>query len=209
MQSCDVNVGLAPTIVWKKNCSSQSITQRNTTQDTLRTSGIVHCQLQSSIICMVAWVTRANKDTNVQNVSKRQQLVGNLTARSVATDLFQLDEKNFIGGRLLLTVSRNYTTTSTIIIQALKVLFVSHGIPEEFISDNGPFLRNSLIFQRNMHKTSSPHYPRGNDLAERTVCTMQQLLKKSKDHYLALLEYRKTPMSWCQMSPALLMGRQL
>ena len=131
----------------------------------------------------------------------------------------QLDGKNY------LLVVDNYSrypeiiqltsTTSASIIQALKVIFASHGIPEEFISNNGPqyisqeFSNFSKEYDM-IHQISSPHYPRGNGLAERTVCTMKQLLKKSKDHYLALLEYRNTPMSWCQMSPAqLLMGRRL
>ena len=39
---------------------------------------------------------------------------------------------------------------------------------------------------------------------------MKEILKKSKDYYLTLLEYRNTPMSCCQITPAqLLMTRRL
>ena len=58
--------------------------------------------------------------------------------------------------------------------------------------------------------TSSPLYPRSNGQAERTVQTLKKLLTESDDLYLALLNYRSTPLPWCNLSPAeLLMGRQL
>ena len=46
--------------------------------------------------------------------------------------------------------------------------------------------------------------------AERTVQTVKRTLKKASDPYIALLNYRATPLPWCQRSPAeLLMGRRL
>ena len=47
-------------------------------------------------------------------------------------------------------------------------------------------------------------------MAERTVQTVKNLLKSSKDPYKALLSYHSTPLPWCSRSPAeLCMGRQL
>ena len=58
--------------------------------------------------------------------------------------------------------------------------------------------------------TSTPHHPRSNGHAERTVKTMKSMLKSSSDPHLSLslLSYRSTPLPWCSLSPAEpLMGR--
>ena len=62
--------------------------------------------------------------------------------------------------------------------------------------------------------TSSPHYPKSNGLVERNVQTVKQLLRKAdeskQDAFLALLEFRNTPISGMEDSPAeLLMSRKL
>ena len=58
--------------------------------------------------------------------------------------------------------------------------------------------------------TSSPHYPKSNGLAERTIQTIKTLLEKSTDPFLALLSHRATTLQWCGLSPSeLLMGRRI
>ena len=60
------------------------------------------------------------------------------------------------------------------------------------------------------HETISPYYHQSNGQAECTVKTVEALLSKSADPYLALLSYRATPLPWCRLSPAqLLMGRTI
>ena len=72
------------------------------------------------------------------------------------------------------------STTSESIITSLSSIFARHGIPEELISDNGPQYSSQDFedFAKRygfQHTTSSPHYPQGNGLAERTVKTMKAL----------------------------------
>ena len=94
-------------------------------------------------------------------------------------------------------------------------MFSRYGIPEVMMSDNGPQyssqeMKDFASSYGFIQVTSSPHYPQSNGLAERMVRTMKELLKKSEDPYLALLNYRTTPFPWCNLSPAeLMMGRQI
>ena len=106
-------------------------------------------------------------------------------------------------------------TTSNGVIAALRPIFARYGIPEIVRSDNGPQyvsqeMTNFATSYGFVQITSSPHYPRSNGLAERTVKTVKAMLEKSTDPHLALLSYRSTELSWCNLSPAqLLMGRRI
>ena len=115
-------------------------------------------------------------------------------------------------------VARLSNKTSEAMIMAMKDMFARHGILERVIADNMPF--NSLKFKSFASDweievvTSSPHYPKSNGLVERNVQTMKRLLKKAdeskQDAFLALLEFRNSPISGMEVSPAeLLMGRKL
>ena len=137
----------------------------------------------------------------------------------VGTDLFALKGVNYL---LTIDYFSRYpeviklsSTTSSSIIKALKSIFSRHGIPETLMSDNGPqytsqeFTDFSRLYDFT-HITSSPHFPQSNGQAERTVQTVKRLLKQSSEPYMALLNYRTTPLPWCNISPArLLMGRSL
>ena len=107
----------------------------------------------------------------------------------------------------------SFACVSASVIDALKTLFARHGIPEVLCSYNSPqysaeefaqFVKSYDI----CHITSSPRYPQSNGHVERTVQTMKRILKKSD---VALLNYRATPLQWCNLSPSelLLMGRRL
>ena len=138
--------------------------------------------------------------------------------QKVGSDLFEL--KN---GKYLLVVDyysryieivKLSSTTSTNIITHLKAIFARHGIPQVFVSDNGPQYSADVFesFAKEYgfkHLTSSPKYPQANGAAERAVKTVKQLLKKNTDPYLALLSYRDTPLENGYSPAELLMGRKL
>uniref|UniRef100_A0A3P9IGQ4 Gypsy retrotransposon integrase-like protein 1 n=1 Tax=Oryzias latipes TaxID=8090 RepID=A0A3P9IGQ4_ORYLA len=110
-------------------------------------------------------------------------------------------------------------TTSKHIIIALKSIFARLGVPDELFSDNGRQLVSQEMEDFSTawdfkHTTSSPTFPQSNGQAERAVQTVKNLLKKAQDSggdpYLALLEYRNTPLDGVGLSPAqLLLGRRL
>ena len=108
-------------------------------------------------------------------------------------------------------------TAEAVIVQ-LKSIFSRHGIPEEMVADNIPF--NSYLFKKfcaewDMQITfSSPRYPQSNGLAESGVKIVKNILSKSQDAghdpFVALLEYRNTPIPGIGYSPAqLLFSRSL
>lgn len=142
--------------------------------------------------------------------------------QEVATDLFHFD-----GNEYLVVVdyySRYFEidklpdTKSSTVVRKLKSRFSTHGIPIRIFSDNGPqytaeTFKTFVDSWHIEHVTSSPRHPSSNGLAERTVQTVKRLLQKAKDSghdpYLALLEYKNTPMADCKQSPVqLLMSRR-
>ena len=99
-----------------------------------------------------------------------------------------------------------------------KSICARHGIPGDIGSDNMPF--GSRKFKDFAYEwgikttTSSPTYAQSNGQAERCVQTLKGLFKKAdedcRDPYLALLEYRNTPVTGLQYTTSqMLMGRLL
>ena len=108
--------------------------------------------------------------------------------------------------------------TASSIITYTKSICARHGIPEEIVSDNMPF--GSREFKDFAYEwgiqttTSSPTYAQSNGQAERCVQTLKGIFKKAdedgRDPYLALLEYRNTPVAGLQYTPSqMLMSRLL
>lgn len=94
--------------------------------------------------------------------------------------------------------------TTDYLIKALKSNFARYGIPRVLYTDNGPQFNNFKFktfaqLWNFSHVTSSPYYPRSNGMAERYIQTFKIMLKKAEysktDPYLAILEYRNTPIS--------------
>ena len=108
--------------------------------------------------------------------------------------------------------------TAKCVVVHLKSIFARHGVPEELVTDNMPF--SSAEFREFVSDwditltTSSPMFPQSNGQAERAVQTVKRLLSKAQmsgqDPYIALLQYRLSPVAGTPYSPAqMLMGRQL
>ena len=106
-------------------------------------------------------------------------------------------------------------------IHNLRRIFATHGLPEVLVSDNATSFTSSEFQEftkRNgiHHIRSAPYHPATNGLAERTVQTFKNAMKKVApgdiDTALArfLFHYRTTPHCTTGLSPAeLLLGRQL
>ncbi|XP_026573113.1 uncharacterized protein K02A2.6-like, partial [Pseudonaja textilis] len=75
------------------------------------------------------------------------------------------------------------TTTTRAIAQALTHLFVTHGLPDTIVSDNGPQF-TSTEFSRYVtnlgirHILTAPFHPSSNGLAERAVRTAKEALAR-------------------------------
>ena len=97
------------------------------------------------------------------------------------------------------------TLTSDVIV-ATKEQFARHGIPVVVQSDGGPLFmsREFKLFASSwgfVHTCSSPYTSQSNGKAELAVKIAKRLLKKCPDPYLALLEWRNTPISGMGSSP--------
>ena len=117
-----------------------------------------------------------------------------------------------------LIVRKIPNSTSSAVIKELGLIFSEFGNPLVFRSDNGPcyssqefkfFMQNWLV----EHRTSSPHYPQSNGLAESMVKVSKNLIEKAIKQDLPwnklLLDYRCTPISSEIPSPAeILFGRK-
>ena len=89
---------------------------------------------------------------------------------------------------------------SDTVILGLKTIFSENGSPEILITDNGRSFISEDFKQFAMewsfvHKTSSPHYPKGNAHAEQAVGIIIEISTKCGDNFLlGLLVHRTTPL---------------
>ena len=142
---------------------------------------------------------------------------------TVGSDLFYFQRIDFLVVvdyfSKYLIVRKIPNSTSSAVIKELGMIFSEFGKPQIFRSDNGPcyssqefrfFMQNWLV----EHRTSSPHYPQSNGLAESMVKVSKNLIEKAVRQDLPwnqlLLDYRCTPISSEIPSPAeILFGRKL
>ena len=140
----------------------------------------------------------------------------------VGTDLFEWEGQDYLSlvdyYSRWIEIKRLNSKTSPAVIKKVKELFVTHGIPNRVISDNGPQYASAEFenfaekwdFQ---HVTSSPTHAQSNGLSEKSVQIAKRILNKAKasrsDPYEALLEYRNTPVDNFATPAQLLMSRRL
>ena len=105
------------------------------------------------------------------------------------------------------------TSTSASVIRSMQIIFARWDIPTRVVSDNEPqFDRAEFAnFTKSwnfIHVTSSPHFPRSNNLAERTVSIVKELFSKCKEARIseaeAMLDHHKKPNA-SGFSPAQMM----
>lgn len=107
-------------------------------------------------------------------------------------------------------------STSEVVKVWLEV-FSRFGVPRVIIADNVPF--NSFECRNVANRwdfkiiNSSPLYPKSNGLAERAVQIIKNIFKKAtseEEVFVALMEYRSTPIKDMNLSPAqLLMNKRI
>ena len=142
---------------------------------------------------------------------------------TIGSDLFYFQRIDFLVVvdyfSKYLIIRKIPNSTSSAVIKELGMIFSEFGKPLVFRSDNGPcyssqefkfFMQNWLI----EHRTSSPHYPQSNGLAESMVKVSKNLIEKAVRQDLPwnrlLLDYRCTPISSEIPSPVeILFGRKL
>lgn len=113
------------------------------------------------------------------------------------------------------------TITSDATIEKLQGSFAIHGLPDTLVTDNGPSFKSECFAQFTAangitHLTSAPFHPASNGLAERTVQTFKNSMRKLTGGSVQnrvnrfLFRYRITPQTTTGQSPAeLLMKRKL
>ena len=110
------------------------------------------------------------------------------------------------------------TTKTT--VDKLRKIFLTHGIPEKLVSDNGAVFTSQKFtdfvkLNEVDHIKTAPYHPSSNGLAERTVQVLKKGLFLAKQGTLTyrltqvLFSYRITPHSTTEISPAELMDRKL
>ena len=157
--------------------------------------------------------------THQRNNTKESMIAHEIPIRpwsQVGADLFEISNQKYLimvdyySSFIEINLLSNGTTNKQIVTHC-KSQFSRHGIPDTLITDNGPQFSSTTFKQFSQdygfqHQTTSPHYPQSNDKAKKAVQATKNLIKEAildkRDPYLALLEYRNTPISDTLGSPA-------
>ena len=138
--------------------------------------------------------------------------------RKLAADLMEWKGKQYL---VVVDYYSRYPVISTLsalssasVINKLKAMFATHGLPCEVVTDGGSQFTSAAFAEfakqcEFVHTATSPHFPQANGEAERAVRTAKHIIKQPES-WSALLAYRAAPLHGLGVSPAeLLMGRKL
>lgn len=139
----------------------------------------------------------------------------------IATDIFYHKFKDYLvivdAYSNWIEVAQLQTKAIDEVIQVLKKIFATFGLPEEIVSDNNPF--NSYKFKMFCdkygikHSPSSPMYPKSNGRAEKAVAIAKDIIRKSSSDdeiSFGLMEYKNSSLKDMKHTPAeLMLSRQL
>ena len=163
--------------------------------------------------CATCWKERKLPPEPLQPTKTQDSLW-----QKIAMDLFKLNWHTNLTvvdyyARWIETVHLKQTT-SVAVIEHCKSIFARFGVAEIVLSDNCPQFnsREFLKFSQDntfTHLTSSPYDSQGNGEAERAVQTVKNLLRKSTDPYIALLNHSTTPLQNGYSPAELMMSRKL
>ncbi|XP_057302771.1 uncharacterized protein K02A2.6-like [Hydractinia symbiolongicarpus] len=137
--------------------------------------------------------------------------VPSLPWQIVSQDLFEYENKDYLVTVChfsdWIEVDHLPNTLASTVVRHTTAHFSRYGIPEICHTDNGPqFISNefkNFAKQYGFHHTrSAPYFPKGNERAEAAVKVAKNMLKKSQDFQIALLNYRNTPQQGHLSSPA-------
>lgn len=136
----------------------------------------------------------------------------------VGSDLFEWNGEHYIlvvdYYSRWIEISHLMSLSSRNVINSFKAIFARMGIPKLVCTDNGTqytakeFTEFAEYFGFE-HIKSSPHHQSANGEAERAVRTIKNMLKKEQDPFLALLNYRATPLEQGKSPAELLMNRKI
>lgn len=160
-----------------------------------------------------------NRNSNIRDTMISHE-IPDRPFHKIGLDIFEYNKSDYLVimdyYSKFLDITKLSNKTANQVIDKLKTSFCTHGIPREIIADNMPFgSHNFREFCKEYDieiTTTSPHYPQSNGLAERSVQTAKSILKKCSNDsevWIALLEYRNTPIKNMNVCPAeLLMSRK-
>ena len=140
-------------------------------------------------------VSRCSACLEYQNKPQKEPMIihplPSLLWSKVGADLFEYDGLHYLilvdyYSNFIEVAPLNRNLTSRHVIQHVKDNISRYGIMDTLVSDNGPqfasaefkSFANDYGFE---HITSSPLYPKSNGLAEKSVQTVKNLIKKCSE----------------------------